>query len=81
MRDKIIEFYNNFLKSYSNIEYDRCLLEHYRNELSKLFNIPCGHRWKFEDWFMIQKIGFGLLLNDGKISKSEFEFYTKRINF
>ncbi len=80
MEEKILYFYNEFIILYKNNKYDRCIIEHYRNELSKLFKFPCGHRWKFNEWFNIQEYGFKLLLDGGKITKDEFEFYTMRIS-
>ncbi|MBR6516911.1 MAG: hypothetical protein IKT40_08750 [Bacilli bacterium] len=81
MQNKIINFVNNFIIEYKNSTYDRCIIEHFRNELSKHFNIPCGHRFKFEEWFEIQDYAFELLLINNKITKNEFEFYIKRFNF
>lgn len=80
MEEKILDFYNKFIILYKNNTYDRCIIEHYRNELSKLFNIPCGHRWKFDEWFKIQEYGLKLLLDCGKITENEFKFYTLKIS-
>ena len=82
--DKFKEFYNYFIsnnKNYITDKWDRCLVEEYRNSLSKFFGFPQGHRWKYEEWFDVQDKAFDLLVQFNRISKEERDFYCKRFKF
>jgi hypothetical protein len=79
---KIKEYYNSFIKQYYNCfktQYERCVIEEYRNTISKMFNIPSGHRWQFEEWYDIQNYAMQLLVDDGFIDETSKIFYCKRM--
>ena len=83
-KEKIIIFYNEFIinnKQYITEKWNRCLVEEYRNSLSKYFGFPQGHRWKYDEWFDIQDEAFDLLFNEGRISIEEKKFYCLRFKF
>lgn len=82
-KSKIDDFYTSFIqrnaKCFSK-QYERCIVEEYRNCLSKLFKIPSGHRWQFEEWYIIQDYAFQLLVNAGFITEGSKKFYCKKLN-
>ena len=82
--DKIEEFYNYFITNnecYITDKWNRCLVEEYRNSLSKYFGFPQGHRWKYDEWFEIQDKAFNLLVKLNRISETERKFYCLRTKF
>jgi hypothetical protein len=81
-KNKINNFYLSFIRQYRNCfpyHIERCIIEEYRNNLSRLFKIPSGHRWQYKEWYPIQEYAMQLLVNDGFISKESKEFYCKPI--
>lgn len=80
-KDTIIDFYNKFVEIYKYDKWERCVVEQYRNDLSKAFGFPQGHRWKFDEWWTLQDEAFDLLVEKGKISKKERDFYCMRFKF
>lgn len=79
INEKIYKFYLNFDSNIKDEKYDRCISEEFRNQLSKEFNFPQGHRWKFDEWFSIQEKAFKLLLNLNKIDEKEYNFYCQKV--
>lgn len=79
---KIKEYYTTFINQYHrcfHTKYERCVIEEYRNTISKMFNIPSGHRWKFKEWYDIQNYAMQLLVDDGFIDETSKSFYCKQI--
>ena len=81
MVDKILCFYEKFIKEYNYDKWERYVVEQFRNDLSKEFGFPQGHRWQFDEWFILQDKAFNILLEKQKITKEEKVFYCKKIKF
>lgn len=80
-KDEIKEFYNKFIITYNYDVWDRCICEQYRNDLAKAFGFPQGHRWKYDEWWVLQDEAFDLLVKENKISNEEKNFYCLRFKF
>ena len=79
--EKIIDFYKKFIITYDYVVWDRCICEQYRNDLAKAFGFPQGHRWKYDEWWVLQDEAFELLVKEGKITEEEKKFYCLRFKF
>jgi hypothetical protein len=62
-----------------NTQCERCVIEEYRNNLSKIFNIPSGHRWQFDEWYEILDYAMQLLVDNNYITEQSKNFYCYRI--
>lgn len=79
--EAIIDFYKKFINEYCYDIWERDIVEQFRNDLAKAFGFPQGHRWKFDEWWLLQDEAFDLLVKEGKITKEQRDWYCLRFKF
>lgn len=79
------EFYDKWMIDNSCYDiqghWERDCLEQFRNDFSKAFGYPQGHRWKIEGWYELQDEAFSYITEKGHIYDYEKEFHCQKVPF